>query len=86
MLRGMLRVLLVTLGILLVPVVAMRFTHEVNWTGLDFAVAAALLITTGLIYELGVRKVRGGRARLACAVGLLGLFLLVWAQLAVGIV
>jgi len=84
--RGVLRVLLVTLGILLVPLVAMQFTHEVNWTGLDFAVAAALLITTGLIFEIGVRNIRNGRARLACAAVLLGLFLLVWAQLAVGIV
>ncbi len=34
------RVVLATLMILLGPLVAMQFTHGVQWTGLDFAVAA----------------------------------------------
>lgn len=86
MARGVLRALLVTLGILLVPLVAMQFTHEVNWTAFDFLVAGALLLAAGLVFELIVRQMGNRRVRLACSVGLAALFLLVWAQLAVGIV
>lgn len=82
----LLRILLVTLGILAVPLVAMQFTHEVHWTLLDFAVAATLLIATGLVFELAVRRIGNPRLRLAGAAALGLAFLLVWAQLAVGIV
>jgi hypothetical protein len=38
------RVLMGTAAILLVPLVAMRFTREVNWGPLDFVAAAVLLL------------------------------------------
>ena len=41
--RDLRRVLLGTGAILLVPLVAMRFSAEVNWGVLDFAVAGLLL-------------------------------------------
>ncbi|MFS2018775.1 hypothetical protein ACEN88_19625 [Massilia sp. CT11-108] len=53
------RVLLATLAILLVPAVAMRFTHEVNWGPGDFLVGGALLAGTGLAYVLTKRRVAG---------------------------
>jgi hypothetical protein len=37
--EGLRRILMGTAAILLVPLVAMRFTREVNWGLLDFAVA-----------------------------------------------
>jgi cytochrome b subunit of formate dehydrogenase len=82
--------LLVILGvtglILLVPLVAMQFTSEVIWTGFDFAVAAALLTGTGLLFELALRKLHTKPARIKAG-ALLGVaLLLVWAELAVGIV
>jgi len=71
--------------LLLVPFVAMRFTHDVNWDGFDFLVAAILLLGTGLLCELVLRKVKSTTNRmLLCGVLLLALFL-VWAELAVGI-
>ena len=37
--------------ILLLPLVAMQFTDEVNWNFLDFKVAAALLLGTAFMCE-----------------------------------
>jgi len=36
----------------------MRFTDEVQWDFMDFIVAATLLIGTGLLLELGYRKLK----------------------------
>jgi hypothetical protein len=70
---------------LLVPLVAMRFTNEVNWDGFDLTVAGILLLGTGLLIELVLRKVKSTTNRiLVCGVILLMLFL-AWAELAVGI-
>jgi uncharacterized membrane protein YgdD (TMEM256/DUF423 family) len=80
------RVLLATLAILLVPAVAMRFTNEVNWGPGDFLAGAALLAGTGLAYVLAKPRIAGRPGRLLLG-GLLALgLLLVWAELAVGIV
>ena len=83
--KGWLRVVLGTAAILLVPLVAMQFTSEVNWTGSDFLVAAVLLLGAGSVLDLLLRRLPSRRQRLAGA-GLLGLaFAYVWAELAVGI-
>ncbi len=79
------RVLLGTGAILLVPLVAMRFTAEVNWGVLDFAVAGALLAGSGSLYVLLTRKLRTATQRRAIGGGLLLTLMLVWAELAVGI-
>jgi peptidoglycan/LPS O-acetylase OafA/YrhL len=71
--------------LLLAPAVAMRFTEEVSWTAFDFLIAAALLIGAGLALELVVWRVRSVRARIAIAIAVLAVVLLVWAQGAVGI-
>jgi hypothetical protein len=72
--------------LLLIPLVAMQFTNEVKWDGLDFAVAALLLGGTGLAYVLLARRLGRRRQRMIAGALLLGALLLAWAQLAVGIV
>ncbi len=74
-------------ALLLLPLIAMQFTGEVNWTPFDFAVFGILLALACGACELAVRMSRGNRlyrvgAFLAVATG----FLLVWANLAVGFV
>jgi hypothetical protein len=54
--RSAVRVGLATACVLLVPLVAMQFTDEVNWTLADFVLAGALLGGSGLLLELAVRK------------------------------
>jgi hypothetical protein len=83
--RYLRRVLLATGAILLVPLVAMRFTAEVDWGVLDFAVAGGLLAGIGSLYVLLTRKLRTATQRRAIGGGLLLALMLVWAELAVGI-
>ena len=84
--RDMRRVALVTASILLVPLVAMRFTDQVNWSALDFVAAAILLAGAGSAYVwLTRRPGRLGR-RLIIGAAILVALLLAWAELAVGIV
>ncbi len=71
--------------LLLIPLVAMQFTNEVNWTFIDFVVMGVLLLGTGLLAELVMRKIRNKNYQIGIiAIILLGFFL-IWAELAVGI-
>jgi hypothetical protein len=63
--RSAVRVALVTAFILLLPLVAMQVTDEVDWSLADFVVAAALLGGSGLLLELAARKPRNFAYRAA---------------------
>jgi len=71
--------------ILLIPLIAMQFTDEVNWNLTDFIVAGGLLFGTGLMIEVVLRKVKKPERRTAIVIAIIALLLLVWAELAVGI-
>lgn len=71
--------------LLLVPLIAMQLTHEVNWTRFDFMTAAFLLLITGLACELVLRKVKTKRQRIVICLIILAVFLLIWLEIAVGI-
>ena len=78
-------ILLTPFILLLIPLIAMQFTDEVNWGLFDFIIAGALLLSTGLLFELIMRKVKTVNYRIAISVILLLALLLIWAELAVGI-
>ena len=63
----------------------MQFTNEINWSLLDFAVMGTLLLIVGLFVELVLRKIKSKENRIAAIATITILFLLVWAELAVGI-
>jgi len=71
--------------LLLIPIIAMQFTNEVNWNLVDFIVAGALLFGTGLMCKLALRKINKIKYRIAICVTLLVVLLLIWAELGVGI-
>jgi hypothetical protein len=71
--------------LLLVPLVAMQFTREVNWGTEDFAAMALLLGGLGFAVEIAVVKIRNPALRVAGVALLLAAFLVIWAELAVGI-
>ncbi|MGM5469055.1 hypothetical protein ACS386_02145 [Flavobacteriaceae bacterium LMO-SS05] len=84
--RKTLKFILFTVAILLlIPLIAMQLTDEVNWTPLDFIVAGVLLLSTGLILALIIRKTKSVKYRIAMSIALIIVFLLIWAELAVGI-
>ena len=73
------------IGILLLPLVAMQFTHDVNWTLFDFLVAGALLLGACLTFELLARRVATRTHRVIVGIAITVVLLLVWAELAVGV-
>lgn len=78
-------VALVTLSLLMVPLVAMQFTREVNWGIGDFVAAGLLLFGAGMAYSAVARRVRSSGQRLAVAAAVVVVLGTVWAQLAVGL-
>lgn len=78
--------ILITVSILLlIPFIAMQFTNEVAWSVFDFVVAAILLLGTGLLCELVLRKVNKTKHRLIICAIILALLVLTWMELAVGL-
>jgi hypothetical protein len=70
--------------LLLVPLIAMQFTNEVNWDAFDFLIMGILLTATGLGCELALRKIkRPGYREIVVGIILLT-FLLIWGELATG--
>lgn len=78
-------IVLTTAIILFIPLIAMQFTDEVNWTLFDFVVAGALLLGTGLMCELAIRKINKIKYRIGICIALLVVLLLIWEELSVGI-
>lgn len=72
--------------VLCIPLVAMQFTNEVNWSAGDFIVAAVIIGGIGLMAEFLVRISRDGYYRAGAACALAAVFLTVWSNLAVGII
>jgi archaellum biogenesis protein FlaJ (TadC family) len=56
--KRLMGIVLTVVVLLLIPLIAMQFTNEVNWTLFDFVVAGVLLLGTGFICELVIRKVK----------------------------
>jgi hypothetical protein len=76
----------VTIFLLLIPLLAMQFSEEVVWTLTDFLVAGTLLFGTGLTYKLTTRKSAEITYRIAIGLALFTGLLLIWINLAVGII
>ncbi len=71
--------------LLLIPLVAMQFTNEVDWDVRDFIIMGVLLLGTGLLLELVLRKVKSLKNKILIGGAILLGFFLIWAELAVGI-
>jgi hypothetical protein len=72
-------------ALLCVPLIAMQVTREVKWQPGDFLVAAALLGAAGGLVELAILTTRRRAARMAAVAAIAAGLLLVWAELAVGL-
>ena len=84
--KSVFRLALGTALLLLIPLVAMQFTKEVNWNWFDFVVMGGLLFSTGLAYLVIARQGNNRTYRVAVGVAVVAGLLLVWANLAVGLV
>ena len=72
--------------LLLLPLFAMQVTDQVVWDVADFAFFGALLVGAGVTYELAARMTGNTAYRAAVGVALAAAFILVWMNLAVGVI
>ena len=78
-------ILSIAFVILLIPLIAMQFTEEVNWEVPDFIIAGILLLGTGFLMELVIRKIKKQQYRILLIGALAILLILIWVELAVGV-
>ena len=71
--------------LLIIPLIAMQLTDEVEWSLFDFIIMGTLLLITGLMGEIIFKKVKKYKHRVILYVIVAITFLLIWAELAVGI-
>lgn len=83
---SLLRIVFLPGLILLVPAVAMQFTAAVAWGPGDFILAWLLLAGAGLAYQCATRSSAHVAAKIAVALGVGTALMLVWANLAVGLI
>lgn len=72
--------------LLLLPLVAMQFTREVNWTAMDFMVMGTMLALVGGAFEGVMRVARSPLYVFGAGVAVAAAFLTTWVNLAVGII
>lgn len=83
--RALVRVIMGTTGLLLIPLLGMLVSDEVQWNSFDFAVMGTLIATTWLTFETLASRYRKTETKLVIGMVILAVFLLIWAELAVGI-
>ena len=79
-------VALITAGILLVPFLIMQFTNEVNWSLFDFLIMGGIIFGSGLALRYFVNQSDQLAYRIGIALAIGTTFLLIWANLAVGLI
>lgn len=83
--KRLVSIITAAIALLLIPLIAMNFTNDVNWELFDFIVAGVLLIGAGLGAELILRKIITPKNRILLFLVLILALFLLWAELAVGI-
>ena len=73
------------LGLLLIPLIAMQFTAEVDWDPGDFLVMGMMLAIMFSLIEIAIRAIGNSNYRMLIILAIIILFLLTWAELGVGI-
>ncbi len=71
--------------LLLIPLIGMQFTSEINWSIADFILMGFLLLSLGFAIEFISRKISNKTNKLVMIAVFVIVFLLIWIELAVGI-
>lgn len=75
----------ISLTLLFIPLIAMEFTDQVDWSVFDFLIMGVLLFSLGTGIELILRRNKNFQKRLLFIVLLILICLVIWAELAIGI-
>lgn len=73
-------------AVLMIPAVAMQYTDEVDWSAFDFVLAGAMIFGTLGLFEIAARISGKISYRAASGLALFTGLLLVWNNLAVGVI
>jgi hypothetical protein len=73
------------LFLLLIPFIGMMLTDEINWSVFDFIIMGIFLLLLGIGIDAISRKTENKKNRILYSALLIFVFLLIWAELAVGI-
>ena len=76
----------ITALLLLVPLIAMQFTSQVDWNRADFIVAGFLLFVSVMTYNVVASKAGDVAYRAASGIAISASLLLIWMNLAVGLI
>lgn len=74
-----------TFILLLVPLLGMQFSNEINWSLFDFVIMGTLLLTLGLSIDFIFRKIKSKTVKIGWIIFLVIVFLLLCIELAVGL-
>ena len=81
----MVRILPIVGLLLLIPLIAMQLTDEVNWSFFDFVIMGVMLSITGLAIGIIIKKIKYYKYRNIFITIIVMIFLLTWAELGVGL-
>ena len=73
------------LSLLLIPLIALQFSDQVDWSSSDFLIMGVLLLVVGFGIDFILRRVKETPMRVLYIALAILVFLLIWAELSVGI-
>jgi hypothetical protein len=73
------------LFLLLIPLIGMTITDEINWSAFDFIIMGSLLIALSIGINLVSTRIKNLKNRFLYIGILVLIFMLIWAELAVGV-
>ena len=69
----------------LIPMIAMQLTEEVSWSFFDFIIMGVMLSITCLSIGIIIKKIKYSKYRNIFIIMIVMIFLLIWAELGVGL-
>jgi Kef-type K+ transport system membrane component KefB len=75
----------VTVILLLIPLIAMQLSNDVQWKTSDFLMAAILLLSAGIATDLIIRKVQKKESKIVFILAILVIIAIIFIELAVGL-
>ena len=73
------------LFLLLIPLIGMAITNEINWSAFDFIIMGSLLISLSIGINFVSNRVKNLKNRFLYIGILVLIFMLIWAEMAVGV-
>ena len=77
--------ILYPLFVLLIPLIGITITDEINWSPFDFIIMGFLLTFLGIGINFVINRIKNFKNRILYIGILVLIFLLIWAELSVGI-